>query len=550
MREAIEPLGWGCAFANDIAPKKAEMYRDRFGHSDLSVADVHDISAVDIPAEIDLFTASFPCVDLSLAGNRQGIDGADSGAFWPFMNLLAEYCDLNPHPRGILLENVAGFVSSNGGEDLYRAISALNELGYRCDIVQVDAKWFVPQSRPRVFVIGLRADDVQMKPFPALTESRVRPKAIQRFLRANSSLDLGSIDLPEPPNKGGIKLAPILEDVSPGDSSWWPSKKSESLVRLMAPRHQERVSSILVDGGGSVGAIYRRVRNGKTVGEIRTDGIAGCLRTPSGGSSIQFVGVPSDGKLHIRNLTGREYARLQGVPDDFPIRVPERQAMYGFGDAVCVPAVRWLVDHALGHLLEKESVTVGEQAGGMQVRMMEARSNGERSTEEGFTYPHPQPTSDPFTIAERSEIMRKVKSYDTAPEPQLRKAQWKLGLRYRLNAKDLPGKPDIVFRGDKLAVFVDGEFWHGKKLSAERLSQMKPYWRQKIDRNVERDQAVNDALTHSGWRVIRIGSKLIDVDRSGIAHLISSLLREKDVTITETGIELYRPIEHGASVDA
>ena len=105
MREAIEPLGWGCAFANDIAPKKAEMYRDRFGHSDLSVADVHDISAVDIPAEIDLFTASFPCVDLSLAGNRQGIDGADSGAFWPFMNLLAEYCDLNPHPRGILYFN-------------------------------------------------------------------------------------------------------------------------------------------------------------------------------------------------------------------------------------------------------------------------------------------------------------------------------------------------------------------------------------------------------------------------------------------------------------
>ena len=428
VREAIQPLGWDCAFANDIAPKKAEMYRDRFGHSDLSVADIRECSAADIPGGVDLFTASFPCIDLSLAGNREGIDGADSGAFWPFMNLLSEYCDSKSHPRGILLENVAGFVSSNGGEDLYRAISSLNELGYRCDIVQVDAKWFVPQSRPRVFVIGLRADDIHMKPFPALAESRLRPKAIQRFLRANSSLDLGTIDLPEPPNKGGVELTQILEDVSAADNSWWPSRKSESLVKLMAPRHQERVSSILVDGGGSVGTIYRRVRNGKTVGEIRTDGIAGCLRTPSGGSSIQFVGVPGDGKLHIRNLTGREYARLQGVPDDYPIRVPERQAMYGFGDAVCVPAVRWLVSHALGHLVGSESLAVGQRTANMQVRMLESRGNGIRSSEDDFRYEAIQPSPDPFTIAERSEIMRKVKSRDTAPEIQLRKALWRIGL--------------------------------------------------------------------------------------------------------------------------
>jgi DNA mismatch endonuclease (patch repair protein) len=182
--------------------------------------------------------------------------------------------------------------------------------------------------------------------------------------------------------------------------------------------------------------------------------------------------------------------------------------------------------------------------------MLESRGNGIRSSEDDFRYEAIQPSPDPFTIAERSEIMRKVKSRDTAPEIQLRKALWRIGLRYRLNAKDLPGKPDIVFRGDKLAVFVDGEFWHGKKLSAERLSQMKPYWRQKIDRNVKRDQAVNEALTQSGWRVIRVGTKLINGDRSGIAHLISNLLRGEDVPIIQTGVELYRPTTREASVDA
>ena len=144
--------------------------------------------------------------------------------------------------------------------------------------------------------------------------------------------------------------------------------------------------------------------------------------------------------------------------------------------------------------------------------------------------------------------MRRVKSRDTAPEIQLRKALWRLGLRYRLNAKDLPGKPDIVFRGDKLAVFVDGEFWHGKKLSAERLSQMKPYWRQKIARNMKRDQAVNEALTQCGWQVLRIGAKQVNGDRSGIARLISDLLRGTESPTIKAGVELYRPAKLGALI--
>ncbi|HVC31640.1 MAG TPA: DNA cytosine methyltransferase, partial [Steroidobacteraceae bacterium] len=82
VRLAIESLGWRCVFANDIDPKKAEIYRQNFPTDELVVGDIFDLRAADIPREAELWTASFPCVDLSLAGNYRGIHGAHSGAYW------------------------------------------------------------------------------------------------------------------------------------------------------------------------------------------------------------------------------------------------------------------------------------------------------------------------------------------------------------------------------------------------------------------------------------------------------------------------------------
>ena len=90
VREAIEPLGWDCVFANDIAPPKAEMYSARFGSNHLNVGDIHDLTLADLPDDLDLLTASFPCIDLSLAGNRNGLAGRHSGTIWPFLNLVEE----------------------------------------------------------------------------------------------------------------------------------------------------------------------------------------------------------------------------------------------------------------------------------------------------------------------------------------------------------------------------------------------------------------------------------------------------------------------------
>ena len=101
--------------------------------------------------------------------------------------------------------------------------------------------------------------------------------------------------------------------------------------------------------------------------------------------------------------------------------------------------------------------------------------------------------------------MRANKCAGTSIEVILGKALWKSGLRYRKNVKDIPGKPDFVFRSRMIAVFCDGEFWHGRNW-AERKNDHKSnqqFWHSKIERNIERDREVNDTLAKMGWRVLR-----------------------------------------------
>ena len=286
--------------------------------------------------------------------------------------------------------------------------------------------------------------------------------------------------------------------------------------------------------------MFRRVRSGRAVGEVRVDGIAGCLRTPLGGSSVQFLIDARDGSPRVRRMTAREYARLQGA-GDFPIEVSERQAMYGFGDAVCVPAVRWLVQHAIGHLRNGTAEQVVDRAD-KQPRLLERRPIYDTNAPNGSDFRYPDPRRrDPFTVSERSAVMKKVKGKNTAPEVALRKVLWAKGNRYRLHAGNLAGKPDIVFGKQKIAIFVDGEFWHGKKLSSDRLAEMKPYWRNKIARNMARDAANNKNLVESGWRVVRVGEKSIKRDVHGIASLLDQLIQDRVPDSLPAGTEIHMP---------
>ena len=119
---------------------------------------------------------------------------------------------------------------------------------------------------------------------------------------------------------------------------------------------------------------------------------------------------------------------------------------------------------------------------------------------------------DRHTPEQRSKNMKAIKSKDTKPELLLRKALWKKGYRYYKNYKSLPGKPDIVFIKSKIAIFVDGEFWHGYDWNQNRkkIQTNKEFWISKIERNIERDREINSELKKLGWIVLRFWSKDVE----------------------------------------
>jgi len=121
---------------------------------------------------------------------------------------------------------------------------------------------------------------------------------------------------------------------------------------------------------------------------------------------------------------------------------------------------------------------------------------------------------DVLTKAQRHKNMSHIRSKNGKSEVRLRKALWKKGIRYRKNYARLPGKPDIAIPRFKIAVFVDGDFWHGKDMSQlkKRLDTNRGYWISKIERNKERDQEVNECLTDLGWLVLRFWDSDIKKD--------------------------------------
>lgn len=122
---------------------------------------------------------------------------------------------------------------------------------------------------------------------------------------------------------------------------------------------------------------------------------------------------------------------------------------------------------------------------------------------------------DKLTKAQRSRNMSKIKSANTKPEKMLRAALWREGIRYRKNWRKLIGCPDIAITKYKIAIFVDGDFWHARghqEAPGEEVGSNKEFWRKKLTRNVERDKEVNDKLVAEGWLVLRFWESDIKKD--------------------------------------
>lgn len=342
VRLALERQGWDVVFANDIDPAKAEMYRHNWPNDDhLIVGDIHELNAADLP-DCELFTASFPCNDLSIAGKWEGLNGKESSAFWGLIRLLRDLGDRRP--RLVLLENVVGFLMSHGGRDFETALQALNELGYAVDAVILNAVRWTPQSRARLFVIASKenGDD-----FPSLAfTSDARPEPLCQFINSHPDINRSLRPLPPLP-KPRTKLADIVEDLPDDDSHWWNEERTEYFMNQLSERHRALADEMIYSTSVGYATAFRRVRKERSMAELRTDGIAGCLRTPRGGSGRQILFKAGNGNRQVRLLTARECARLQGVPEEYVINVPLNQALFGFGDAVCVPVVEWIIANCL-----------------------------------------------------------------------------------------------------------------------------------------------------------------------------------------------------------
>jgi DNA (cytosine-5)-methyltransferase 1 len=350
VREALRASGWSCVYANDIDPRKRSLYEARFGRSDhFHEEDVWRTEEVAgrIPGRPSLATASFPCVDLSLAGHYRGLQGEHSSAFFGFSRALEALA--GRRPPLVLLENVTGFLTSRKGEDFAAAARTLAGLGYGLDAFVVDARHFVPQSRPRVFLVGV----AERRRAPAAARGALpdglRPARLLRLMR-QVKLPTGwlFLGLPAPPVRR-TQLAELI-DLDDGQE-WWDAGEVERHRRMMSDRHRRQVEQLLAGPGPHVGTIYRRVRHGRQRAEVRLDGLAGCLRTPRGGSARQIVLVLEGGRVRMRWMSPRECARLQGA-GDFPLVGGRTGLLHGFGDAVCVPVVRWIDQHVLSPLFD------------------------------------------------------------------------------------------------------------------------------------------------------------------------------------------------------
>lgn len=359
---------WSCLLANEWSTTKASVYTEYFGRGnpshcpELNVGDVAGLTTMDIPGVADLAWGSFPCQDLSLAGSGAGLNGDRSGTFRPFWRLMESLGLEGRAPKVIVLENVVGAITSHGGKDFEEIFRRVVEAGYRVGPLVIDAVHFVPQSRPRLFFVAVHKS---LPVAPGLFQPE--PNGFWHTAALESARSVLSANLREAwvwwhlplPLRRRADLATIIEE-NPTGTSWHSHEQTAKLLAMMSELNRNKVAKARQLRGRTIGTIYRRTRP-TTEGlrqqraEVRFDGVAGCLRTPAGGSSRQIIIVVEEGLVRTRLLSSVEAARLMGIPANYPIPANYNEAYHLFGDGLVVPVVRHIEEHLIRRLLHTDT---------------------------------------------------------------------------------------------------------------------------------------------------------------------------------------------------
>lgn len=352
VRLGLEPE-FQTSWANDNSARKADVYNANAPTLPIHLGSIEAVNGADLPQSV-MAWASFPCQDLSLAGNLTGIrKGTRSGLFWEWLRVIDELAAAGKRPPILVAENVIGFLAASDGAHFKRAYDALKERGYIVGAVIGDARLFLPHSRPRAFVIAVSRevplhDLVQIGP-----SAPFQSDILIRAARAVRDAEWAWWAIPSPSSS-----VPTFADLCDFTAECDDASKTAELRGMLSPHNRRKLEAAIAKGERLVGTGYRRTRpnaRGRKVQrlELRFDGLAGCLRTPDGGSSRQVVVIVDKGKVRTRLMTVRECARLMGAPDTFAIPGSYNDGYRAMGDAVAVPVVRWLTRHLLAPLAER-----------------------------------------------------------------------------------------------------------------------------------------------------------------------------------------------------
>ncbi len=324
-------------WANDICEKKAKVFCANHDKRIFHLGSIEDVKGGDLPSAL-LSWGSFPCQDLSLAGNMGGLSSSRSGLVWHWLRVMDE---LPKMPPLAVAENVVGLVSAAKGKHYRTLHNALVERGYKLGAVVIDASHWVPQSRKRVFVIAVDAK-IPTEQFETDHPAWCHPSSIVRVAEGLNGWVWWNI--PKPPSRK-YNLYDLTDFSAPCDEP----DKQKRLLELVPEKHREKMKS-LSKNGQTVFPGYKRIRHGRQVLELRFDGVAGCLRTPEGGSSRQFLVIKDNGSFKTRLLTVREAAALMGAPKNYKLPGSYNDGYKAMGDAVAVPVSRYLAKNLLSPL--------------------------------------------------------------------------------------------------------------------------------------------------------------------------------------------------------
>lgn len=351
--------GWHCLFANDFDLKKTRIYKENWGSAELNINNVESLVSSDLPGQADLAWASFPCQDLSLAGLGAGLKGNRSGTFRPFWNLMEALIEDERAPSLIVIENVGGTLTSHQGRDFATICSKFVDAGYFLGALIIDAVLFVPQSRPRLFVVGVK-DRVTIPdnliapgPLPAWHNKTLRTA----YAKLPECIQAAWIwwNLPLPRTRR-LSFTDIIED-EPKGTEWFSADETKRLIGMMSKLNRLKLAKAQELGQPMIGSVYKRTRrdeSGRAIqrAEVRFDNVSGCLRTPVGGSSRQIILVVNGQSIKARLISTRETARLMGLGDSYKLPENYNEAYHLTGDGVVVPVVRHLAKYIFEPILD------------------------------------------------------------------------------------------------------------------------------------------------------------------------------------------------------